>query len=230
MYENEIEAFVEAQQSSAGLRRLEMLHKDLSGTKKLLGSVLLPIVKTFEGITLEHEMLSMSGMKIFGDVYYEPLGIVFEAEGFVPHAENITRDRFSFEKMRIRTIQTTYGFEYIPFSWDDMDKKPETCIRAVYELFGRLANREDLALNELPVYEREVLRFAIVHNGAFHVADACLWLQLGRLTSREIMKRLEAKELIAPVGGSEKRCHAFRITDKGKLLFLGPNRSRLYKI
>lgn len=225
MYESEIEAFVEAQQRSAGLRRLEMLQKDLSGTKKLLGSVLLPVVKTFDGITLEHEMVSMTGVKIFGDVYYEPLGIVFEAEGFISHAENITRDRFSFEKMRVRTIQT-YGFEYIPFSWDEMDKKPEACIRAVYELFGRLANREDLALNELPVYEREVLRFAIVHNGAFHVADVCRWLQLGRLTSREMVKRLEEKELITPVGGSEKRCHAFRITDKGKLLFSHPNSYR----
>jgi hypothetical protein len=226
MHERKIDEFVEAQQRSAGVRRLEMLQKDLSGTKKLLGSVLLPIVRTFEGITLEHEMISMSGVKIFGDVYYEPLGVVFEAEGFVPHAENITRDRFSFEKMRVRSMQTTYGFEYIPFSWDEMDKKPEACIRAVYELFGRLANREDLALNEIPVYEREVLRFALVHNGAFNVADVCRWLQLGRLTSREVVKRLEAKEFISPVGGSEKRCHAFRITDKGKLLFSSPNRTR----
>lgn len=38
MYDKEIEAFIEAQKNSAGPRRLEMLQKDLTGTKKLLGS------------------------------------------------------------------------------------------------------------------------------------------------------------------------------------------------
>lgn len=169
-------------------------------------------------------MVSTTGVRIFGDVFCAPLGAVFEPEGYVAHAETITRDRFTFEKMRIRTI-AMYGYKYIPFSWDEMDKKPEACIRAVYELLGRFGNKEELALNQLSVYERELLRFALTHQGAFRLVDACRWLQLGRETSREVIRKLEVKQLISPEGGSSKRCHAFRLGNRAQSLLFSPNNS-----
>lgn len=111
---------------------MEQLQKDLTGEKKLLGTILWPVLKSFEGLTLEYELVSISGMRIFIDVFYEPLWLAFESEGFVAHAENITRDRFAFERMRIRTI-ASYGYKYVPFAWDEMDKRPEACRRSVYE-------------------------------------------------------------------------------------------------
>jgi hypothetical protein len=102
-------------------------------------------------------------VRIFVDVFYGPLGLAFESEGYVSHAGNITRDRFSFEKKRVRTIGI-YGYKYIPFSWDELEKKPDECRRSVYEYLGRFSSGHGIAYEELTVYEREVLRFAVCLN------------------------------------------------------------------
>jgi hypothetical protein len=135
MFEQEFARFLEEQKKSASGLRLEQLQKDNMGEKKLLEAVLWPVFKSFDGFTLEYELVSTSGVRIFIDAFYEPLGFAFESEGFAVHAGNIPRDRFSFEKMRARTL-AAYRYEYIPFSWDELDKKPDACRRSVYELRG----------------------------------------------------------------------------------------------
>ena len=64
-------------------------------------------------------MVSLSGVRMFIDAFYEPLEIAFESEGFVAHAEKITRDRFNFERVRVRTM-ALYGYNMFPLlgmSW-----------------------------------------------------------------------------------------------------------------
>lgn len=100
--------------------------------------------------------------------------MIFECDGYVPHVELMTRDRFSFERMRVRSF-ALIGYKYIPFSRDEMDKKPEMCRRAVYELIGRYGGGDRLM--ELPVWMREVLRHAAA-GGLFTPKDARGWLQL----------------------------------------------------
>ncbi|MCC3376101.1 hypothetical protein [Cohnella sp. REN36] len=139
--EQQVDDFLEAQKEVAMGQRLEMMQGDLSGTRKLLPAVLLPVSGTFRGLTLVYEMVSLSGARISIDAFYEPLGIAFEAEGYVAHHERITRDRFSFEKMRIRTFGNC-DYAFYPFSWDEMDKRPEVCRRAVCELLGRKGSVE----------------------------------------------------------------------------------------
>ena len=90
------------QDKSASGRRLEMLKKDLIGERKLL-RMLYSVFNTFDGMILEYDLISINGMRMFIDVFYEPLKLAFECEGYVVHAELITRDRFNFERMRIRT-------------------------------------------------------------------------------------------------------------------------------
>jgi hypothetical protein len=94
MFDKEFEKFLEQQKRSAGGMRLEQLQKELTGEKKLLSAVIWPVLKSFAGLTMEHEVLSQTGVKIYIDVFYEPLGLAFESEGYVVHAENITRERF----------------------------------------------------------------------------------------------------------------------------------------
>lgn len=125
-FEQEFELFLKEQQRTAKGQRLELLKKDLIGEKKLLREIIWPVLKSFRGIILEYELVSASGVKIYIDIFYEPLGLAFESEGYVAHAENITRDRFSFERARVRTI-AMYGYKYIPFSWDELNKKPDAC-------------------------------------------------------------------------------------------------------
>jgi hypothetical protein len=218
MNEKMIDAFIEEQKKQATGRRLEMLNGDLSGTKKLLG-LLWPILKSFKGIILEYEMVSNTGVRMYVDIFYEPLGICFEAEGYVVHEEKLTRERFSFERMRIRTIGNR-KYTFYPFSWDEMDKRPEACRRDIYELLGSMGSVSGSRLNELPVYEREVLRFAVVRFEPFGVQEVRQLLQLGRETSRNVLRSLTDKGYLRAVGGSEQRCFEFEITQEGRELFL----------
>ncbi|MBB6732181.1 hypothetical protein [Cohnella zeiphila] len=212
------EGFLEQQKRTATGQRLEMLGKDLSGTRKMLETVLIPVLGTSQQLILEHELVASSGMRIFVDTFLSAHGIVFESEGFVSHAESITRDRFSFERMRIRTF-ALYGYKYIPFSWDELDKKPEACRRSLYELLGRQGRAEETSLMELDVYEREVLRLGMFRTEFFRIGDVRNWLKLGADVSRLVVHRLVGKGLLSKVGGSERRSHGFEVTDRARQLF-----------
>ncbi len=205
---------------SASGQRLEMLQRDLTGTRKLLETVILPVFGTFDGLFLEYEMMSLSGVRLYGDIFHPKLRTVFEEEHFVTHAEKITRDRFAFERARARSV-ATLGLIYFPYSRDELEKKAEFCQRNLYELVGRVGHVSGMGLSRLPVYEREVLRMALFHRDCFQIADVKEWLQLQHEASRSVLRALEAKAFIEPWGGGAKRCHAFRITEKAVHLLNG---------
>lgn len=94
-FEEQYEAFVEKQRKGAKGVRLEMLKRDLTGTKALL-KVLWS--GTFDDLELEYEIASVSGVKIYVDVYHKRLRIAFEADGYVSHAESILVLRGLVEK------------------------------------------------------------------------------------------------------------------------------------
>jgi len=197
-FEQEWNLFLQSQIESAQGNRKERLKRDLIGEKKMFREALWPVFQTFEGFKLEYPLRSLSGVTIYVDACYEPLKIAFESEGYVPHAETITRDRFSFERMRIRTL-ALYGYKYIPFSWDELEKHPADCQRSVYELLGRYSYANSM-IHELSVYERELLRYALWLNRPFRNEDAQQCLKLGEVTCRKVLKGLLEKKLIKPAG------------------------------
>ncbi|MDR6551161.1 hypothetical protein [Paenibacillus qinlingensis] len=217
MFENVYEDFWLEQIRHAEGQRLEMLRRDLTGTKKLLEAVLFPVLKTFEGLVLEFEMLSLSGVKIYGDACHPKLRIVFEEENFITHAEKITRERFSFERARARSV-AMLGYTYFPYSRDELEKRPEFCQRNLFEWIGRFGSMEGGGLHQLPVYEREVLRLSLFSNKPFGLAEVCGWLQLTKESCRKVLRDLESKQFIYSVGGSASRCHKFMITEKAVAL------------
>jgi hypothetical protein len=162
---------------------------------------------------MESEMVSTTGVKIYIDVLYQPLGLAFESEGFVVHAESITRDRFSFERMRVRTI-AIYGYKYIPFSWDEIDKRPDACRRSVYELLGRFSSTAGIALKELTVSEREVLRYALRLNRPLRLQDACFCLQMRPDATIRVLRKLMEKKLIIPINKGTQRHHEYGVEEK----------------
>ncbi|XID95953.1 hypothetical protein ACF3MZ_16190 [Paenibacillaceae bacterium WGS1546] len=218
-FEKSYEQFWNSQVREATGQRSEMLNRDLKGTKLLLENVLLPVFGTFDGMALEYEMIGPSGVKIYGDVGMERIGTIFEEDHFVTHAKKITRDRFSFERARARTVAIN-GFIYFPYSRDELEKKPELCRRNLYELLGRMGSAEGTSLLKLPVYEREVLRCAMMRTQPFQLSNVSAWLQLKKEACRNIMKSLIAKGLISPVGGSERRSFAFAITKNATALLV----------
>lgn len=208
------EAFVEEQKRSASGQRLEMLKRDLTGTKKLLEVVVWPTLRTLDGIILEYEFVSSSGVRIYLDAYYEPLRLALECDGYAAHGENLTRDRFSFERMRVRSMALE-GMRCFPFSYDELDKKPEMCRRAMYEMLGRYESSPGAALLTLSVFEREVLRLGWRKNGGpFKMAEVCECLLIGDDGARSLLKKMVQAELIQPVGRGTKRFRSYRLMEK----------------
>jgi hypothetical protein len=222
VFEKAYDTFWKEQIRIADGQRLEMLQRDLSGTKLLLEMVLFPVFGTFEDLVLEYEMASLSGTKIFGDVFHPMLRIVFEEDSFVTHAEKITRDRFSFERARARSV-ATLGHVYFPYSRDELEKKAHFCQRNLYELIGRIGIADGIGLLQLPVYEREVLRFAVMRSKPFRLIEACDWLQLKYEACRKVLGSMESKGLLYLVGGGNTRCHEFMNTEKGAALLYRQN-------
>jgi hypothetical protein len=194
LFERKYEELWRKQLQGARGQRLEMLHRDLTGTKKLLESVIIPVLGSFEGLILEHEMIGLSGVKIYGDAFHPLLRTVFEEDHYVTHAEKITRDRFSFERARARSV-ATLGYIYFPYSRDELEKKPDFCQRNLFELIDRIGNAGGADLLQLPVYEREVLRFAVYRQSSFRLEDISEWLLLKKQSCRKIVRELELKGL-----------------------------------
>ena len=209
------EDFLKQQIREADGQRQEMLQRDLTGTRKLL-EVLWPVLGTFADLELEHEMMSLSGVKIYGDVFHRKWRIVFEEDHYITHAEKISRDRFSFERARARSM-ALLGYTYFPYSRDELEKQPEFCRQNLQQLLSLLGASG--RLRQLPVYEREVLRCAMSCNRPFRPADVGGWLQLKKDACRTVLQELESKGLIRRVGGSEKRRHAFLLTDQALSYF-----------
>ncbi|MCD9022371.1 hypothetical protein [Cohnella silvisoli] len=219
MFEKQFADYFNEQKSMANGRRLEMLKKDLTGEIRLLKDVVFPVLGTFNGLTMEYEMVSSSGIRIFGDLFFKPIESIIETEGFVSHAELITRDRFDFEKMRIRTF-AEYGYPFIPFSWDDIVKRPEVCRRSLYVILGKYGSTGNQTEYHLTVYEREIIRYALRLNRPFGLEDVCFCLQLGRTTCIQLLKILLEKGLIRPVKEGKLRVHAYELGDKARLLIM----------
>jgi hypothetical protein len=218
-FETEYAQLLADQRRGANGQRLEMLHRDLTGTKKLLEKVIWPALKSFSGIVLEYEIVTTSGVKAYVDVFYEALWFAMEANGYVSHVETITRERYSFEQMKIRSLGG-YRFTYLPYSWDELDKKPELCLRSFYEHLGNYRATDNKDFLELPVYHREVLRLLLTSPGPVYVYDIRRYLHLSSVPCRKILLEMTERHLIKPVGGGVLRYHGFDIDERGKALLL----------
>ncbi|MEK0317145.1 hypothetical protein [Cohnella sp. 56] len=215
----QIDQFIESQRREARGMRREMLEKDLYGTRILLSNVLLPVLKTLDGLMLEYEVLSQNGFKLYIDAFYQPLQHVYECEGYVPHVEMMTRERHDFVQSRLRTFAAK-RFVYVPFSRDELEKKSEACRRSLYEIIGeQAASIQGGKLHLLPVVEREMLRFAHRHSNPFTIAIACQSLGIGETSARRHLRSLYAKRLLGSVGSGTRRHHYYKITDEGRACF-----------
>ncbi|WP_239617459.1 hypothetical protein [Cohnella mopanensis] len=212
------------QRESATGQRLEMLNRDLTGTKKLLEVVVWAVLKSFEGVTLEYEMVSSTGVKAYIDVHYAPLDVAFECDGFVAHSEKITRDRFDFEKTRVRTM-ALIGLTYKPYSKDQLDKQPDACRRSFFELIGQRSSLAgSLAMEQLSVYEREVIRYALQLMRPLRISDVNYTLQCKYDLSHKVIYQLINKRLLKPIGTGSKRYHEYILLPLAKEYLVQRNR------
>ncbi|MDQ6420291.1 hypothetical protein RB620_12680 [Paenibacillus sp. LHD-117] len=208
--------FFGEQKQDADARRLEMLERDLLGTKRMFSEVLWPVFSTLDGFQLEHRIVGGSGVSMYIDAFYEPLGLAFESEGFAFHAENITRERFSFERAKIRAMLKN-GYVYVPFTMDEIDKKPEACRSSLYEILRYWGGRQPS--EEITLHERELLRYVSRLGRPFKLADVETCLRMKRTFCLNLIKGLAAKKLIKPLHPSRKRNHYYELEkDSNKYL------------
>ncbi|MHA6482616.1 hypothetical protein ACX1C1_12020 [Paenibacillus sp. strain BS8-2] len=201
--------FLIEQIKTASGRRLEMLKKDLVAEKKMFQEVLWPVFRTFQGFVMQYELVTFTGVTIFIDVFYAPMGIAFESEGFVAHAENITRDRFDFEKHRVRTLANK-GYLYYPFTWDELNKKPDKCRTSLLELLGTMGASGG---EQLTLYEQAVIKYATYINRPFDLRDVRVCLKRGDDVCRKVLKELQSKHYIMPLNAGRQRVHAYVLAD-----------------
>lgn len=209
LFEKQFDVFLQKQKEEANPRRLEMLEKDLTGTIKLFKEALWPVFKSFEGFELEYEIKGPNGVSIFLDVFNKPFRSSFECEGYSAHAETITRSRFDFEKQRVRTM-LLHGITYIPFSYDELDKKGHLCKSFVRDLLAKLSSGIQ---SELTLYEREVIRRALELDRPIRLKDINECLGKKRDFSRRVINSLLQKQLIQAVGPGTQRNHRFVLVD-----------------
>ncbi|MFF2885710.1 hypothetical protein [Paenibacillus sp. NPDC057967] len=210
MFEKEFRNVVEAQKQGAVGRRLEMLEKEMTGEEKMFKEVLWPVFGSFKGFIMQYELLTFTGVTMYVDAYYEPNRIAFESEGFVAHAENITRNRFDFERNRVRSMASK-GITYYPYTWDEMNKKPEVCRSALYEFLGKNRN---LADEGLTIYEREVVRNALLLERTVRVADVCEWIGRSADVSRGVLKSMTEKSLLKPMRDDRIRHQEYQLDER----------------
>jgi len=220
-FEPAYERFLQEQRGAATGRRLEMLGLDLFGTKKLLEIVVWPVLRSFRGIELEYPVVCASGVTMYIDVYYAPLAIALECEGFAAHAEKITRSRFDFEKTRVRTMAAN-GIVHMPFSKDQLDKQPDVSRQSFYELLGKYTDFSgSRAMEELSVFEREVIRYGLHLNRPLKLEDVKHCLQCEYRRAHTILNKLVEKKLVMPVGIATKRIHQYVLEPAAKEILVG---------
>lgn len=217
-YEEEFDRLLEEQIRTATGQRLEMLRRDKTGEKKLYCEALRPVLPSPVGLVMEYELVSNTGVRIYIDFFNPPLRWGVESLGYVPHAEKITRDRFDFEQVRICTMAAR-KITYIPFTWDQLDKRPDYCRRTLYELIGVHSALPGDAYRDLTLYEREIIRFAHYFNRFFGLEDLQTCLGVGYSTCRKVIRGMLDKGLVLPMGKGTQRIHDYKLTDKA-LLYL----------
>ncbi|MFC5532073.1 hypothetical protein [Cohnella yongneupensis] len=211
IFEEAFERLLAMQRTAASGQRKELLEGDLTGTKQLLMEVVWPVLSTLEGVTLEFEMRGANGERNFIDAFFEPLSIGFECEGFVPHAEMITRRRFAYEKRRVRKM-AAYTYVYYPFSKDELDKEPEMCRQDLREFLGiHSIVAGSRAMEELSVYEREVLRYGIRLMRPIKLEDVKYCLGCAHEFARKVVRGLATRKLLAPVKAGKLRNHGYQL-------------------
>lgn len=218
MFEDEFNDLLSKQLAEARGQRKEKIEGDLAGTKKML-EVIYPVIETLEGIVLEYEMTSLSGIKIYADAFISRLNSVLEEEHFITHAELVSRKRFSFERARARSI-AVFGYSYFPYSRDELEQRPDECrrdFRALIHAKSTVAAEEYV---QLSVLEREALRYAVMQILPINLSSLSAWLHVQRETTSKVVKSLIVKGLFNQVGGGSRKIHEFELSDHGRSLIL----------
>jgi hypothetical protein len=132
--------------------------------------------------------------------------ICIEIDGYGPHWENMSREKFSDDRMRQNHLSLD-GWIIIRFSYDQLIHNPRQCQQLLQQLIGRLqGNRTIMNLNH---YEQEVLRYGIKTNGVMAAHEIHEHLGISMKSARALLYSMADKKLLIPMGGPQ-RIHKYQ--------------------
>jgi len=203
--EQAYEAFIQRHLRARKGERLRKLRDDHGyGEKLLLVNAWWPAVGNFEHLHPEYEVRDFKNGLRYLDVALVR-GIVkigFEAVGFGPHAQRVSRWRFSDNLLRDNYLQLD-GWRIFYFSVDLLEQQPMVCQQMIQQIMGRYFGDPGPQI-KLSAHERDVLRFALSADEAITPGQVRAFLSCGIKYARATLHRLMEAGILAASGGTER--------------------------
>lgn len=192
---------------SSGERLRRLKESDLHAEKKFAENIWWPSFLHIDFLHPEYEVSDFKDGIRFLDYAYirHTWKICFEIDGFGPHYENISRQKFSDNLMRQNHLVIDHWI-VIRFSFDDILNKPRYCQQIIQQLLGRILNQPsgNTELPKLSPVEKEVLRLFVNHAKEIKLAEVSDFLQITKKTAYKYLNSLTEKGFIVPVNGRQR--------------------------
>ncbi|TFE26925.1 DNA-binding response regulator [Cohnella luojiensis] len=203
---------------------LRKLDEDHGHAEKLfLQEAWWPAVGNLDYLFAEHEVANYRNSSYYLDLAYirSPYKLDLEIDDFSSHAKNVTRRGFEYEKERQNQL-IDEDWKVYRFSLDTLKERPLHCQQSVLRTLGRLYGGKSTAQTDsrLPLKQREILRMSIRLERPITPIEVCVQLGIGNRLARMILHELVEKELLENGGGGSMRTRNYRITLKGRSMYL----------
>ncbi|MBB6731117.1 DNA-binding response regulator [Cohnella zeiphila] len=180
--------------------------------KEMLRTVWLPAFGHLEHLHPEFEITDFQGGSRFIDLAYirPPHRVAIEIDGYGPHWKDASRRQFCDERVRAAHLIND-GWIVIRIGYDDLKDRPRLWQQILQQLIGNLYGQVRTQDAELYSQEQEILRLAARLERAIRISDVRAFMQCGYIVARRLIRQLEDKELLLPVGGGLSRAHCWVI-------------------
>lgn len=202
--------------SGERLRRLKEGHSHAE--LLFLENVWWPSFGHFEHLHPEFEVHDFrEGIRYLDFAYIRPgFRVCFEIDGFVSHAQKISRWKFSDNLIRQNHLVID-GWKVIRFSYDDVEDKPRRCQQVIQQLMGRWLG-EQKCETDLTYIDKEIIRLAVRKGNPITPLDVSTDLAVSDKHARKLLRNLVGKKVLTPASGT-KRIRSYRLNLEGRSIF-----------
>jgi hypothetical protein len=196
---------------SNGERRRRIKERHGFGEKLLVAQAWWPVMGSLEYLHPEYEFIALDGSHYFMDFGYlrKPRPTCLESDGFISHARDADRSTFSWGLDRQNDISLA-EWNILRFSTDKLKEDPAGCQRSIRRMLEVWYGEDNEQVRQLPLYYREILRFAVSSTDPITVALVSERIGKGEKFARRLLHEMRNKGLLEPISG-EQRIHSYRL-------------------
>jgi hypothetical protein len=200
-YETFIQQHIE-RRSGERLRRLKDGHGHAE--KLFLLNVWWPAFHQFDKLHPEFEIHDFKdGYRYLDFAYVQPyFRMAVEINGFGPHWRNISKWQFADYCQRQNHLIID-GWKVIRFTFDQISEQPRLCRQTIQQLMGCWLGNAKMD-EDLTVFEREIIRFAVKSFKPITPRDICFLLRIGPDFAQRLLRALTEKKWLQPASGTSR--------------------------